>query len=127
MCAVQENDEAVTKFQEVQEAYDILKDPQKRAMYDQVGHQQFKNSGAGDADGPGQGFAGGHPFPGGFQGGFQGGGFAFHSGGGFGGAAAMEDMLGQFAQDYFGGGRKGRSSMYSSYQVLSFCQLLACC
>ncbi len=49
------DDEAEAKFKEVGEAYEALKDPQKRRMYDQVGH----TSGSGGPGGPGgfgQGF-----------------------------------------------------------------------
>ena len=35
---------AEKKFREVTEAYDILKDNQKRATYDQFGHSAFTNS-----------------------------------------------------------------------------------
>ncbi len=46
------DDEAEAKFKEVGEAYDVLKDQQKRQMYDQFGH-------SGAAGGRGPGFGGG--------------------------------------------------------------------
>ena len=49
---------AADKFKEVQEAYDILYDDQKRAQYDQFGHAAFEQGGS----------AGGGPFGGGFSG-----------------------------------------------------------
>ncbi|KAL8542370.1 hypothetical protein ACS0TY_003293 [Phlomoides rotata] len=49
--------EAEKKFQEVQKAYEVLKDEEKRQQYDQVGHEAFESGG-----GPGFG-----PFEAGFN------------------------------------------------------------
>jgi len=76
--------QAEQKLKEANQAYDVLKDPQKRAAYDRMGHDAFS---AGGSNGPGAG---------GFGGGFGG-------GQGFGG---FEDIFGDiFSQ--FGGGAAG--------------------
>jgi molecular chaperone DnaJ len=49
------NHEAEAQFKAISEAYDCLKDPQKRAAYDRYGHAAFQNGGGG---GPSQGFEG---------------------------------------------------------------------
>ena len=70
------------KFKEIQEAYDILYDDQKRAAYDQFGFAAFEQAG---------GNPGANPFEGGF--------------GGFGGdgSSIFDDVINQF---FGGGGRR---------------------
>ena len=62
-----DNPEAEAKFKEVQEANEILSDPQKRAAYDQYGHAAFENGGTGAGGFGGQGFGGFSGGAGGFD------------------------------------------------------------
>lgn len=56
------------KFKDINEAYQILGDKQKRQTYDQFGSQAFENGGStGSPFGNGFGGFGGQGFPGGFQ------------------------------------------------------------
>ena len=74
-----DNKEAEEKFKELGEAYEVLSNEEKRAAYDRMGHDAFKNGGMGGAGGPG-GFGGfsdpmdifAQMFGGGFGGGFGG-------------------------------------------------------
>ncbi|MCL1948825.1 MAG: molecular chaperone DnaJ [Turicibacter sp.] len=80
---------AEAKFKEVQEAYDVLSDGDKRAAYDRYGHA------ATDGAGGFGGFGGGNPF----------------GGGGFGGGFDdLGDIFGSMFGGAFGGGGGGRSN-----------------
>lgn len=78
---VSKEENAEEKFKEIQEAYAVLSDSNKRAQYDQFGHAAFEQGGPGGFGGA-QGFDFGDIFSEIFGGGFGGGGGGF---GGFGG------------------------------------------
>ena len=90
---------AEDKFKEINNAFDVLKDPQKKAAYDQFGAAAF---GAGNGASAGAGFNG-NPFGGGMGGGF--GGFDFN--------ADMQDMMDEVLHSFgfsTGGGRKRQTA-----------------
>jgi molecular chaperone DnaJ len=57
-----DNAAAEAKFKEISEAYDVLKDTDKRAAYDRYGHAAFQQGGMGRAGGGGGGGGGHDPF-----------------------------------------------------------------
>lgn len=86
------DEEAEKKFKDITAAYEVLKDEQKRAAYDQYGHEAFESGMGGGAGG-----------------GFGGGGFGGFDAGGLG--DIFEQMFGM------GGGRRGGPRQQSAADV----------
>ncbi|PKP79405.1 MAG: molecular chaperone DnaJ, partial [Alphaproteobacteria bacterium HGW-Alphaproteobacteria-2] len=81
-----DNPQAEAQFKEANEAYDVLKDADKKAAYDRFGHAAFEG-GMGGGPRPGSGFGGAQ------QGDF---------------ASAFSDVFEDLFGDFMGGGRGGR-------------------
>jgi len=97
---VNKNAGAEAKLKEINQAYEVLSEPQKRQTYDQFGSAAFE----GNAAGGNQQGAGGNPF----GGGFGNGGYSYSTNGGAG--VDPFDILEQFfggGGSPFGGGRRG--------------------
>ena len=96
--------EAEEKFKEINRAYEVLRDPQKKQMYDQLGHEAYSQNGAGS------------PFAGGFQQGpFQ---YSYSSSGN----VNFEDLFGgsdpfDIFEQFFGGAYGGQRQRKPVYQV----------
>ena len=82
----QDNPDAESQFKEANEAYDVLKDGDKKAAYDRFGHAAFENGMGGNGGArPGQGFGGG--------------------GGDF--SSAFSDVFDDLFGDFMGGQQRG--------------------
>ncbi|CAG9465991.1 unnamed protein product [Pedinophyceae sp. YPF-701] len=120
--ANKDDPDAQKKFTEIKKAYETLRDPEKRRVYDQLGAEGAERMEQGGGPG-GDPFGGaGGPFGGPF-GGF--GGFGGPFGGPGGGFRDMDDILNQFFGQQFGGAAR-RSSRLDMRLGLRLSFLEAC-
>lgn len=101
------DEETEKRFQEVQKAYEVLRDAKTRSTYDQVGHANYESMESGGGGGGGGGFSGFQDFGG--QNGFSG----FYQQGGGQGFDPFEEVL----QDFFGGARGGARDIQANVQI----------
>lgn len=96
--------DAHEKFKEINEAYEVLSNPEKKAKFDQFGHAAF-----------GQGAGGGNPFGGFYQ---TGGNINFEDlFGGAGGFSDPFDIFSSFFGGGFGGGRRAPQKTHYSLKI----------
>ncbi|QDZ23785.1 DnaJ-like protein [Chloropicon primus] len=112
--------DAASKFQDVQKAYEVLKDDEKKRVYDQVGADAYESYESGGGSAGAGGFGGG---PGGF--GFEQGPFGFHFRQGGQGDINLDDIFSEFfgsqmGQDPFGSRRRRRGQNLAVEMAVSF-------
>lgn len=112
---VDKSEGAEDRFKKINQAYEVLSEPQKRQTYDQFGSAAFEgNAAGGGGQGPfGQGFGG--------FGGFGNGGYSYTWSSGQGGAQGFEDLDPfDILNSFFGGGRRGRPRVPTYEIVIDF-------
>jgi molecular chaperone DnaJ len=85
-----DNPNAEAQFKEVNEAYDVLKDAERKAAYDRFGHAAFDGGGMGGGGGPRGGFSGNGDFASAFS-------------------DVFEDLFGDFMGGRGAGGARSRA------------------
>lgn len=101
---------AEDKFKDINQAYEVLSDPQKKSQYDQFGHDAFTGAGGAGAGGPFGGFGGAQGRQGPFTYTYTTNGEGFDSGG-------FSDPFDIFEQFFGGGSPFGRQRPAYSLQI----------